>query len=201
MSHRIIRRALFVILVAAGSLQAQVSNERILRSSQEPQNWLTHHGNYNSQRYSTLSQITPENVKNLEIQWISQTRSLEKFEATPLVVDGIMYTVQAPNDILALDAATGRVFWTYSYTPDQAARPCRGRVNRGLAILGDTLFMATIDARLIAVDAKSGRPLWDVAVAKPESGYDDACSPGRERQSHCWNRRRRIWHPRLPCSL
>src|SRR5436853_4982277 len=111
MRHRIIRHALFVILVAGSSLQAQVSNERILRSGQEPQNWLTHHGNYNSQRYSTLSQITPDNVKNLEIQWISQTRSLEKFEETPLVVDGIMYTVQAPNDIIALDAATGRLVW------------------------------------------------------------------------------------------
>src|SRR5438552_18009245 len=103
-----IRNMLFAVLAATGPLYAQVSNERILRSGQEPQNWLTHHGNYNSQRYSTLSQITPDNVKNLEIQWISQTRSIEKFEATPLVVDGIMYTVQAPNDILAPDAATGR---------------------------------------------------------------------------------------------
>src|SRR5256714_327606 len=172
-----IRRVLFVILAAMGSLYAQVSSDRILRSAQEPQNWLTHHGNYNSQRYSTLSQIAPDNVKNLELQWLFQARSLEKFEATPLVVDGIIYTVQAPNDIVALDAATGRLFWTYSHTPDPAARPCCGRVNRGLAILGDTLFMATIDARLIAVDAKSGRPLWDVAVAKPESGYAMTLAP------------------------
>ena len=172
-----IRNMLFAVLAATGPLYAQVSNDRILRAGQEPQNWLTHHGNYNSERYSTLSQVTVENVKNLEVQWIFQARSLEKFEATPLVVDGIMYTVQAPNDIVALDAATGRLFWTYSHTPDQAARPCCGRVNRGLAILGDTLFMATIDARLIAVDAKSGRPLWDVAVAKPESGYAMTLAP------------------------
>src|SRR5436190_756414 len=112
-----IRNVLFVVLAATGPLYAQVSNDRILRAAQEPQNWLTHHGNYNSQRYSTLSQITAENVKNLEVQWIFQARSLEKFEATPLVVDGIMYTVQAPNDIVALDAATGRLFWTYSPPP------------------------------------------------------------------------------------
>src|SRR5881398_3752969 len=172
-----ITRTLLLIIVAAGSLQAQVAFERILRANQEPHNWLTYSGNYNGQRYSPLSQVAPENVKNLEVQWIFQARSLEKFEATPLVVDGIMYTVQAPNDIVALDAATGRLFWTYSHTPDQAARPCYGRVNRGLAILGDTLFMATIDARLIAVDAKSGRPLWDVAVAKPESGYAMTLAP------------------------
>src|SRR5947199_621538 len=118
------------------ALQGQVSYERIVRSSQEPQNWLTHSGNYNSQRYSTLSQITPENVKNMELQWIFQARSLEKFEATPIVVDGIMYTVEAPNNIVALDAATGRVFWTFTYTPVESARPCCCRVNPGLAILG-----------------------------------------------------------------
>src|SRR5213082_3054589 len=175
------RPILFVMLIVGGSLalQAQVPYERIVHSGQEPQNWLTYSGNYNSQRYSTLSQITPENVKNLEVQWIFQARSLEKFEATPLVVDGIMYTVQAPNDIVALDAATGRLFWTYSHTPAAAARPCCGRVNRGLAILGDTLFMATIDARLIALDAKTGRPLWNVAVAgaRPEAGYAFTLAP------------------------
>ena len=116
-------------------------------------------------------QITPENVKNLELQWMFQARSLEKFEATPLVVDGILYTVQAPNTVVALDAVTGRIFWTYPYVPARAARPCCGQVNRGLAILGDTLFMGTIDAHLIALDAKSGKPIWNVAVAKAGAGY------------------------------
>ena len=79
-------------------------------------------GNHRSQRYSLLTQITPDNVKNLELQWVFQSRSLEKFEATPLVVDGVMYTVQAPNDVVALDAATGRMFWTYSYPSVAATR-------------------------------------------------------------------------------
>jgi alcohol dehydrogenase (cytochrome c) len=86
-------------------------------------------------------------------------------------VDGIMYTVQAPNDLLALDAVTGRTFWMYSYRPSLDSRPCCGRVNRGVAILGDTLFMGTIDGHLVAVDARNGRPIWDVAVAQPEAGY------------------------------
>src|SRR5206468_417326 len=173
------RRILLMLLVIAGAttLHAQVPFERIVRSGQEPQNWLTYSGSYNGQRYSTLSQITPENVKNLELQWLFQARSLEKFEATPIVVDGVMYTVEAPNNIVALDAATGRVFWTFTYTPVEGARPCCGRVNRGVAILGDTLFMATIDARLIAVDAKNGKQLWNVAVAKPESGYAMTLAP------------------------
>src|ERR1700680_2756737 len=122
-----------------GALWGQVSFDRILAANAEPQNWLTYSGSTMSQRYSTLTQITPQNVKNLELQWMFQARSLEKFEATPLVVDGILYTVQAPNNVVALDAVTGRIFWTYSYAPALDARPCCGRVNRGLAILGDTL--------------------------------------------------------------
>src|SRR5262249_1683829 len=132
---------------------------------------------YNGQRHSALTQITPENVKNLEVQWIYQARSLEKFEATPIVVDGIMYTVEAPNNVLALDAATGRVFWNYNYTPVQAARPCCGRVNRGVGILGDTLFRETMDAGLIGIDGKNGGPLGNVGVEKPESGYAMTLAP------------------------
>src|SRR5580692_6773265 len=153
------------------ALWGQVTFDRILNANKEPQNWLTYSGTTLSQRHSLLTRITPANVKNLELQWIFQAQSLEKFEATPLVVDGVLYTVQAPNDIVALDAATGRIFWVYNYTPSKEARTCCGRVNRGLAILGDTLFMGTIDARLIAVDAKSGKPVWSVSVARPEAGY------------------------------
>src|SRR5947208_2388127 len=134
-----------------------------------------------SQRHTPLAQITPLNVKNLEPAWIFQARSGEasntKFEATPLVVDGVLYTVQPPNDVVALDAATGRQFWIYSYAPSLAARPCCGRVNRGLAISGDTLFMATIDAHLIAVDSKNGHPLWNTAVANAAAGYALTLAP------------------------
>src|ERR1700723_919693 len=164
-------RPTFALLLAAASLPAQVSFDGLVHASNTPQDWLTYSGSYLSQRYSALDQITPGNVQNLEQKWIFQARSLEKFEATPLVVDGVMYTVQAPNDIVALDAATGRIFWVYNYTPSKEARTCCGRVNRGLAILGGTLFMGTIDARLIAVDAKSGKPVWSVSVARPEAGY------------------------------
>ncbi len=162
---------LSLLLWLAGALSAQVTFDRLVNSAKEPQNWLTYSGNMMSQRYSPLDQITPQNVKNLELKWVFQARSLEKFEATPLVVDGIMYTVQAPNDVVALDPVTGRVFWTYSYAPSPLSRPCCGRVNRGVAVVGDTLFMGTIDAHLLAIDAKNGKPLWNATVAKPEAGY------------------------------
>lgn len=164
-------RGIWLLICAGSLLFAQVSFERILEADKEPNNWLTYSGTMMSQRYSLLSQITPQNVRNLELQWVFQAHSLEKFEATPLVVDGVMYTVQAPNDIVALDAVSGRIFWIYSYAPSPQARPCCGRVNRGLAILGDTLFMGTIDAHLIAIDAKSGHPLWNVTVGNAAAGY------------------------------
>src|SRR5258708_22762851 len=124
----------------------QVTFDRLLHADREPQNWLTYSGSLAGHRYSLLTQITPANVKNLELQWVFQTRGpaepVEKFEATPLVVDGVMYTVLAPNHVVALDAATGRIFWMYSPRLSPLARVCFGRVNPVLAILAAALFMS-----------------------------------------------------------
>jgi alcohol dehydrogenase (cytochrome c) len=171
--------ALFGGLDTGLDAAAQISFDRLLRAERTPNEWLTYNGGLLAQRYSTLAQITPANVKNLELQWVFQARSLEKFEATPLVVDGVLYTVQAPNDVVALDATTGRVFWVYSHIPSPLARLCCGRVNRGLAIHDHTLFMATIDGRLIALDAKSGGLVWNVPVggARAEAGYSLTVAP------------------------
>ena len=158
-------------LLAISTVHAQVTFDRILHADKEPQNWLTYSGTTLGQRYSTLKQITPDNVKDLAMQWAFQARSTEKFESTPLVVDGMMYVTQAPNDVVALDAATGEIKWLYSYSVSRDARPCCGRINRGLAILGNTLYMGTIDAHLVALDAHDGKLLWDTEVAKATSGY------------------------------
>jgi alcohol dehydrogenase (cytochrome c) len=172
-----------VLAAAVASLQAQgpVSFDRIRQADDEPHNWLTYSGNLAGQRHTRLTQITPGNVGNLELQWVLQTRAPaeanEKFEATPLVVDGVMYTVFPPNHAAAIDAATGRMFWLYSARISPLARVCCGRVNRGLAILGDTLFMGTIDGHLIALDAKSGKPIWDKTVVDPALGYSFTLAP------------------------
>jgi len=174
------RRVLFALLLLCLTipfLSAQVSYERLLRAAEEPQNWLSYSGSYASQRYSLLRQINPANVKTLEQKWIFQAESLEKFETTPLVADGIMYITQAPSDAVALDARTGRVFWIYRYFPSQDVKPCCGSVNHGLAMLGDTLFLATLDAHLVALDAKTGRPLWNTPVANPNAGYAMTLAP------------------------
>jgi len=174
---RSVLSAVFLVSLVMPILRAQVLNDRLLRAAAEPHNWMMYSGTYASQRYSTLSQINPSNVKNLEQKWIFQAESLEKFETTPLVVDGIMYITQAPSDALALDAKTGRVFWIYRYYPSTDARPCCGSVNRGLAILGDTLFLATLDAHLVALDAKTGRPIWNTRVANASAGYAMTVAP------------------------
>jgi alcohol dehydrogenase (cytochrome c) len=170
-----------VMTMCALTANAQVAFDRILKSNQEPQNWLTYSGALNGQRHSLLKEITPENVKNLELEWVLQTRApaepTSKYESTSLVVDGVMYTVQPPNVVVAVDARNGRVFWSYPYNPAPAARACCGRVNRGLAILGHTLFMGTIDGNLVALDARDGRLLWTTPIGRPEAGYSVTVAP------------------------
>ena len=139
---------------------------RILNAAKEPQNWLTYSGSTMSQRHSALTQITPANAKDLTLNWVFQSGSLDKHEVTPLVVDGVMYTVKSPNDVIALDAVTGKTLWTYRHpTPPETKNPCCGNLTRGVAILDNRIFLATLDAQLIAIDARTGKELWKTQVA------------------------------------
>ena len=156
---------------------AQVTYERLLHSEAEPGNWLMYSGNYNSHRHSRLDQISRDNVHNLEIKWAFQLRSLEKVEVTPLVVDGVMYITQPPNDVFALDAETGRPFWSYKRLLPEKINVCCGRVNRGLALLNGRLYMGTVDGNLVALDAKTGTVLWEAEVADHLKGYSVTVAP------------------------
>ena len=99
-----------------------------------------------------------------------------KLAADPAVVDGIMYLTQRPNDVIALDATTGRVFWTYRHT-NEAVIACCGSNNRGVAILGELLYMGTLDGHLVAIEARSGREAWKTRVADSKQGYSITVSP------------------------
>ncbi len=155
-----------------------VTPERLRDANKEPQNWLTYSGGYASQRHSLLTTIRPTNARDLELKWVFQSRSLERHQVTPLVVNGTMYTIQSPNDVIALNAVTGKQIWAYSYTPDPAARNCCGKLSRGLAVAGDTVFLASFDARMIAIDAKTGRELWKTEPAgDPKDGYAFTVAP------------------------
>ncbi len=133
--------------------------------------WPTYHGSYASWHHSTLAQITPANAKNLELRWVWQAQSLEKFETTPLVANGILYLTEAPNTIVALDAATGREYWVYEHRLPEVTYPCCGKVNRGVALADGVLYMGTLDMKLIAVNATTGKKMWETEVGDYRKGY------------------------------
>jgi alcohol dehydrogenase (cytochrome c) len=169
--------AMLILAFGAFAAQAQVSDARLRDAAKDPANWLTYSGTYASQRYTTLNQITPSNVQGLTLKWMYQAAQPGGWETSPLVADGIMYLTQRPNDVVALDAKTGRVFWIYRHALSPTQIVCCGANNRGLAMLGDTLFMGTLDAHLVAIDAKSGRPLWNIKVADNAAGYSITLAP------------------------
>jgi alcohol dehydrogenase (cytochrome c) len=170
---------LFLVVagVCAGAEHAGVTYERLLKTAQEPHNWLTYSGNYAGWRYSPLSQINAGNVEHLAVQWVFQTGTAGSFQATPLVVDGIMYLTGSRNVAWALDARTGRVLWRYQRPLPEKIPLCCGPQNRGFAVLGNKLFLATLDAHVVALDAKTGNLLWDVPAEDHRKGYSFTLAP------------------------
>jgi alcohol dehydrogenase (cytochrome c) len=167
---------LAIAFCAIGTLWGQVTYERLLKAPSEPANWMTYSGSYQSWRYSSLDQINRRNVSNLRVAWVKQIPTSHKVEATPIVVDGIMYVSEPPSNVIALDAATGRSYWHYK----RALPPynvCCDAVNRGVAVLGDRVFVGTVDAHLVALSAKTGAVLWDVEVADRKTGYSITSAP------------------------
>jgi alcohol dehydrogenase (cytochrome c) len=169
---------LFSALVALHmSAYSQVTFERIVGAADEPQNWLTYSGRYSGWRYSTLDQINTSNANRLTMQWAFQTGGMGEFETTPIAVDGFLYGTGQNDRAFAIDARTGRAIWRYERTLPQQVRPCCGRVNRGFAMLGNKLFMATLDAHVIALDAKSGNVVWDTTAADYKEAYTFTVAP------------------------
>jgi alcohol dehydrogenase (cytochrome c) len=169
-------RVLFTLVFCAAAARGQVTYERILHAENEPHNWLTYSGSYSGIRYSPLTQIHRGNVKSLALKWVYHprytkfTNNQSKMENTPIVVDGVMYTGSA-LEALAVDAATGRVFWRLPHPLDPKAYYNAYEVNKGMAISGDTLYWATVDGHLLAIDAKTGLVIWDKLMADWKKGY------------------------------
>ncbi|MBI3207708.1 MAG: PQQ-dependent dehydrogenase, methanol/ethanol family [Candidatus Solibacter usitatus] len=167
---------IFPFVLAAASF-AQVPYERILHADRTPSEWLTYSGNYASHHYSALQQINRTNVARLKTAWIYQVRGRHHLETTPLVFDGVMYITDPPSDVTALDLKTGRPLWHFRREVPQDLAVCCGQVNRGVAALGDQIFVNTIDAHLIALDARTGRVRWDVTVADRKLAYSMTAAP------------------------
>jgi len=133
--------------------------------------WLTFGGNYSNHRHSPLTQITPQNVSRLTAQWTFQTGTLGNFQATSLLRDNVLYVTGPQNVAWAIDARTGRQIWRYRRELPDGLTACCGLVNRGFGVLGDKLFMTTLDAHLLALDMKTGAIVWDVAMEDYRRGY------------------------------
>lgn len=161
--------ALIGLIVGGISWGQDVTYEEILHSASHPENWITYGGNYASQRFSELKQIHTENVSGLKMQWVYQLRQQGIFESSPIVVDGIMYVTEPPTTVTALDVRTGRPVWRWTAKlPQHLLTIGLFPTNRGVAILGDTIYVATIDAHLVALNAKTGAERWSVEIGKNE---------------------------------
>ena len=162
---------------AAAAAFSPVTWERLLNAAEEPQNWLMYSGTFDSQRHSRLEQVHTRNVAELELKWAYQIPEIDRAETTPLVVDGVMFVTEAPSNVVALDAATGGRYWRYEHELPDDLRICCGRNNRGVAILGETLYMSTLDAHLVAIDARTGNLVWNREVADHRAGYSKTAAP------------------------
>ncbi len=157
---------------------SDVTTERLLNTRQEPGNWLHYSGHYDGTRYSSLDQVNRDNAHSLGIKWIRQFEGDElMIETTPIVNDGLMYVTEPPNNVHALDPKTGQTIWVYRHKLPNDTIVCCGRVNRGVAVYGDLLFMGTIDAKLIALNAKTGKLVWKTEVDDYTKGISITSAP------------------------
>lgn len=130
-----------------------VAPESLLRSAERPHEWLTYAGNYAGHRRSALSQISKKNILDLRVAWIAQLRSADNsLESSPIVAGGLLFVTESPDGAVAFDARTGQRVWQFRRPVPANLQLCCGAVNRGAAILGDTVFVATLDAYLVALD-------------------------------------------------
>lgn len=149
----------------AQSQPQEMTGNRIASAHKEPQNWATYFGTYDAWRYSPLSQIRADNVKNLVPVWAFQTGKVEGgLNATPLVVDGVMYLIASENRVFALNAETGERLWTYNYKIPRDLVVPYGKFNRGVAVGYGMVFFGTMDNHVVALDQKTGKEVWNVEV-------------------------------------
>ncbi|SAL03368.1 putative quinoprotein decanol dehydrogenase [Caballeronia arationis] len=139
--------------------------------------WLHSNGSYAETRYASASQINTTNVSKLRPAFIFQTAVMESMETAPIVSNGVMFLTTSYNHVYAIDAVTGKEYWHYKHKMGPVTTFCCGPNNRGVAILGDRLYMGTLDAKLVALDAKTGKLLWQTQIADPELGYSETMAP------------------------
>ena len=164
------------MLVGLSQAAAAADWADLVRAGNQSQDWLNYGGDLGQQRFVANDQINAHNVQNLRLKWIFQTGVIGSFETTPIVENGVMYVTTPYNHVFAVDATSGRQLWHYQHKLGTTIFCC-GPNNRGVAILGDNLYMTTLDAMLIALNKTTGKLVWDVEIADPEMGYSETLAP------------------------
>jgi alcohol dehydrogenase (cytochrome c) len=148
-----------------------------LNQKEVRENWVSYNGDYSGRRYSAMTDVTPANVGQLKPKWVFQTSNAGVFEATPVVVDGVMLVTRS-NDAYALDAATGKLLWHHARAvSDGLIDDAAGHINRGVAVLGARVYMETDNAHLLCLDAHTGKQIWDVVYATGNRNYGATSAP------------------------
>src|ERR1700723_359008 len=162
-----------------GLKPADVNDARLSNADQEPGNWMSYGRTYNEQRFSPLKEVTDRNVGQLGLAWHYDLDTHRGQEATPIVVDGVMYFTSAWSKVFALNAATGALLWTYDpkVPPEWAVNACCDVVNRGVAVWRGKVFFGTLDGRLIALDAAIGKKLWETQTTDRNKRYTITGAP------------------------
>jgi alcohol dehydrogenase (cytochrome c) len=154
-------------IVGMSTPAAAIDPARIQSAEQNPNDWVTYHGGYRSYHFSALDQINATNVKNLQVAWTHfPGRSTRGLQSTPLVADGVLYYSGSYSRVFALDGATGKLIWSYfpELDEDLISMQTHSPYNRGVALGHGKVFVATVDGRLIALDMKTGKPVWDTKL-------------------------------------
>ena len=154
-----------------------VTQQLLNASTNDKTHWLHPNGNYAQTRHAPATQINAGNVGKLKPAFVFQTAVMESMETAPLVVNGVMFLTTSYNHVYAIDAVTGEEFWHYKHKMGPVSTYCCGPNNKGVAAYGDLLFMGTLDAKLVALDAKTGKMVWETEIADPEKGYSETMAP------------------------
>ena len=154
-----------------------VTQDRLSKAGGDSRNWLHTQGNYSQTRYYPGTQINAENVGKLRPAFVVQTEVVESMETAPIVVDGVMFITTSYNHVYAVDAKTGKEYWHYKHKMGPVTTFCCGPNNRGVAVAGGKVFMGTLDAKLVALDAATGKVVWEKEIADPEKGYSETMAP------------------------
>ena len=154
-----------------------VTQDQLNAAAKDDANFLHTNGNYDQTRFYPGKQINAANVGKLHPAWIFQTEVKESQETTPIVVNGVMYVTTSFDHVYALNAKTGEQYWHYKHAMGPVTTYCCGPNNRGVAVYDDKVYLATLDAKLVALDAKTGSVVWQTEIADPTLGYSETMAP------------------------